>query len=224
MRFQQYPDRDMLMLGLASRIASDIDGALRQRENVLLVVPGGTTPAPVFDSLSVARLDWERVTVLLSDERWVDETSPRSNARLLREHLLVGRAAAATFIPFYQPEKTPEEAFGQLAEQIEQLLPISVALLGMGEDMHVASLFADCPNLGAALREEAPDVMVMRPPSQPEARLTLSAPVLDGALAKHIVITGAAKRAALERAREIGDPLKAPVLAVLKGAVVHWAA
>jgi hypothetical protein len=58
-----------------------------------LAVPGGTTPGPVFESLSAVDLDWSRVQVMLTDERWVPEDSPRSNTRLLRERLLVDRAA-----------------------------------------------------------------------------------------------------------------------------------
>ena len=224
MEFREYPDRDMLELGLASTLGGELTNALQQREDVLFVVPGGSTPAPVFDALCATSLDWSRITVVPSDERWVSEDSPRSNARLIREHLLVERAAEATFISLYTGAPTPEDAFGELAERIEPLLPVSVALLGMGEDMHVASLFPGCKNLAAALRDEAPDVLPMHPPGQTEARITLTAPVLNGALSKHLVIVGDAKRAALEKAQKIGDPLQAPVVAVLDGAIVHWAA
>ena len=39
---------------------------------------------------------------------------------------------------------------------------------------------------------------------------------------RHIVIIGAEKRAALEKAQSL-DPQEAPVSAILKGATVHWA-
>ena len=224
MEFREYQDRDMLELGLASVLASELTNALQQREQVLFVVPGGRTPAPVFDTLSAVDLPWERIVVVPTDERWLPEDNPRSNARMIRAHLLQENAARARFLSLYTGDPSPEDGFGKLAEQVEPLLPVSVALMGMGTDMHVASLFADCPNLAAALRDEAPDVMAMRPPSQPEARISLSGPVLDGALAKHLVIVGQDKRAALEQARRIGDPLQAPVMAVLDGATVHWAA
>ena len=63
----------------------------------------------------------------------------------------------------------------------------------------------------------------MRPGGQPEARVTLTGPVLTQAVSTHIVITGTEKRKALERARKIGDPVEAPVSIVLAGATVHWA-
>ena len=49
------------------------------------------------------------------------------------------------------------------------------------------------------------------------------AEVLRGALSTHILIAGAEKREALERARKINDPAQAPVCTVLKSATVHWA-
>ncbi len=223
MEFREYADEDMLELGLSGVLASELTNALGRRDEVAFVVPGGSTPAPVFDTLCAVDLEWERIIVIPSDERWVPEDSERSNARMIREHLLQEKAAKARFLSLYTGDPTPEEGFGKVVEQIEPLLPISVALLGMGTDMHVASLFPGCANLAAALREEAPDVMPMYPPSQPEPRVSLTAPTLRGALAKHVLIRGEAKRAALEEAIRINDPLKAPIVAVLDEAIVHWA-
>ena len=93
----------------------------------------------------------------------------------------------------------------------------------MGDDMHTASLFPGADQLAAALAHDAPPLIAMRAPGAPEVRVTLSAPVLDAALSKHIIITGQAKRDALEKAKEIGDPMQAPILSVLNGATIHWA-
>ena len=105
---------------------------------------------------------------------------------------------------------------------IQLYLPVSVALLGMGADMHTASLFPRGDNLRLALDEAAPDLVPMRAPGLDVARVTLSARVLRASLALHIVVTGAEKRAALERAAKL-PPEEAPVAALLDGAVVHWA-
>ena len=63
----------------------------------------------------------------------------------------------------------------------------------------------------------------MHAPGADEPRVTLSANVLNGAMQKHLVILGDEKRAALENAKKIGDPMRAPVAAVLDGITVHWA-
>lgn len=222
MNLRVYPDRELMMLSVADRIAGELGDFLRREGRASLCVPGGTTPGPIFDTLSGVDLDWSKVAVFLNDERWVDETSPRSNTRLLRERLLVGRAAAATLVPLYAPADTPEWRLAELAEGLRPHLPISVLLLGMGADMHTASLFPGADRLDEALDDDAPILMALRAEAAGEPRITLTAPVLRGAFHTHILITGAEKRAAIERAETL--PVhEAPVRAVLSEATVHWA-
>jgi 6-phosphogluconolactonase len=222
MKFIEYPDRDLLMLSLANAITGDLGGFLRRDRHASLCVPGGTTPGPVFDILSGVDLDWANVAVFLNDERWVPGDSPRSNTRLLRERLLVGRAAAARLMPLYAEAEQPEDRLDALAAGIAPHLPISVLLLGMGADMHTASLFAGADRLAEALSDQAPILMALRAGAAAEPRITLTAPVLKGAMTTHILITGPEKRAALERAQGL-TPAQAPVRAVLAHATVHWA-
>jgi 6-phosphogluconolactonase len=222
MNLIEYPDRDLLMLDLADLLASELADSLRRNESATLSVPGGTTPGPVFDVLSEQKLDWDRVAVVLNDERWVPEDSPRSNTRLLRERLLVSRASAATLIPLYTPAEAPEGHLEALAEGLVPHLPISVLLLGMGADMHTASLFPGADNLAAALDDHAPPLMAMRAEAAGEPRVTLTAPVLRGAMSTHILITGAEKRAAIEKAAKL-HPRDAPIACVLGQAKIHWA-
>ena len=222
MRVIEYPDRDLLMLSLANAITGDLGGFLRRDRHASLCVPGGTTPGPVFDILSGVDLDWPNVAVFLNDERWVPGDSPRSNTRLLRERLLVGRAAAARLVPLYAEAERPEDRLDALAAGIAPHLPISVLLLGMGADMHTASLFAGADRLAEALSDQAPILMALRAGAAAEPRITLTAPVLKGAMTTHILITGPEKRAALERAQGL-TPAQAPVRAVLAHATVHWA-
>ena len=221
MEFIEYPDSEMMMMDLANRIAGALKACLFQHDWASFAVPGGTTPGPVFDHLSSADLDWTRVHVLLTDERWVPEDHPRSNTRLLKERLLVNRAAEAVYVPLYAEAEQPEDVIGDLGDAIEAELPISVLLLGMGEDMHTASLFPGADRLADAMDKTAPPLMAMRAPGAPEPRVTLTAPVLRGAMATHLLITGAAKREALEAARRL-PPDEAPVSAVLGQATVHW--
>ena len=164
---------------------------------------------------------WGRVAVMLTDERWVPEDSPRSNTRLLRQRLLTNRAAAAVHVPLVTRDATPEEGIPALSDAIALHLPLNLCLLGMGADMHTASIFPGADRLAEALTSDA-ILVPMRAPGAPEPRVTLSAQVLRGAISRHVVITGAAKREAIERARTL-PPEEAPVAAVLKGSIIHWA-
>ena len=133
------------------------------------------------------------------------------------------RAAQARLVPLYAPAEQPEEMLAALEDGLTPHLPISVLLLGMGADMHTASLFPGADRLADAMAANAPVLMAMRAPTVPEPRVTLTARVLAGAMSVHILITGAEKREALERARHLPSD-DAPVRAVLSNATVHWAA
>ena len=221
MRVQAYPTREALMAGVAGVIADQLRAGLGARR-ATLSVPGGTTPGPVFDQLAQTDLDWARVSVLLNDERWVGEDSPRSNTRLLRERLLTGHAAKARLLPLYAPLFEPEEAMDLLGQGIAPHLPITVLLLGMGEDMHTASLFPGADRLTEAMAPDAPILMALRAEGAGEPRITLTARVLRAAQNIHVLITGSAKRAALERALQLTEA-EAPITVVLDRATVHWA-
>lgn len=222
MKLIEYPDRDLMMIDLADRISSELKNTLLTQDRATFCVPGGTTPGPAFDCLSAATLDWDRVTILLGDERCVPEDHARSNTRLVRKRLLVGRAAAARLQSLHIDGVPPEEAASLLSEQVEPLLPITVLLLGMGGDGHTASIFPDGDRRDDALAVDAPAVVPMRTPTADDVRMTLTAPVLQSALSIHILITGPEKRAKLEATRTL-SPREAPVKAVLNNAIVHWA-
>ena len=176
----------------------------------------------MFDALCAADLDWSRVRVLPTDERWVPQTHERSNARLITERLLVNRASAARLLPLCVPGKTPEEVLPEIEALIAPELPISVLVLGMGTDMHTASLFPGAPGLELALDPDGPILAVVRPESEPELRVSLTAWVLNDALSKHLIIYGSDKKDALDRAMAL-PPEQAPVNAILGEITVHWA-
>ncbi|NTT87384.1 6-phosphogluconolactonase [Tabrizicola fusiformis] len=222
MDLRTYPDRELMFLSLADQIAGQLADFLRRLGRASLCVPGGSTPGPVFDTLSGVDLDWARVAVFLNDERWVPESSDRSNTRLLRERLIRGKAAAAELVPLYLPGMSAEAAMAVLETGLRPHLPISVLLLGMGNDMHTASLFPGADRLAEGLAADAPLLLPMRAEAAVEPRITLTAPVLRGAMNIHVLITGAEKRAALERALTLPSE-QAPIRAVLDTATVHWA-
>ena len=221
MKIIEYPDRDYAAISIADTLASEVENALFNHDTVTLAVPGGTTPGPIFDSLCAADLEWDRVHVMLSDERWVPEDHERSNGKLIKERLMVDRAAAAQFVPFYRDGMTPAEAAPGLSQELAPEMPISLLLLGMGADMHTASLFPGAEGLAAMLAADAPLVVPVSVAGQ-EPRISFSGPALAGAMSKHLVIFGADKQAALERAMTL-DPVEAPIRAVLDGMTIHWA-
>src|SRR5690242_3165924 len=101
-RMHDFGSRQDLAAALAATVAARLSKAVTDRGAATLAVSGGTTPALFFSALSAFDIDWERVTVTLVDERFVDPASPRSNEGLVRRALLTDKAAAARFIPLYR--------------------------------------------------------------------------------------------------------------------------
>jgi 6-phosphogluconolactonase len=205
---------------LADSIAQRLNAAINLRGHAVLAVSGGKSPIALFEALRVLPLEWQRVTVLLVDERCVPHDHAESNAALVRRHLLQDAAALATFVPFFDtlPDTLDDAALRQLVDAANRRLatqpwPMDMAVLGMGEDGHTASLFPGAPGLGTALHSSGP-VAWVRPATAPHARLTLTLPALLATRELALAISGARKLAVFQQAR-LGADESLPVSLIL---------
>ena len=148
----QFDNREAMLAALYRAFADDIEQALSQQSSVTLLLSGGSTPVPLYRSLSAAKLDWSRVHIALVDERWVDAGSSASNERLLRENLLVDYAADAHFTGMKNLAVSPFDGAEECnADYFRLPSPYGICLLGMGPDGHTASLFPGAEGLAEAL-------------------------------------------------------------------------
>lgn len=212
---REFRDKDQLADALAEAVAGNLKSGAKSRGAASLAVSGGSTPARFFRALSQRDdVPWDKVTVTLVDERWVDESSDRSNGRLVRANLLTGRAAAASFVPLYQGGAEPDAYAAGLAQRrVPQ--PLDAAVLGMGNDGHTASFFPGGDTLAEALTGEGP-VVAIRAPGAGEPRVTLTLKALLAARALYLHIEGDEKVETLQRAEAEGPIEDMPVRAVLR--------
>lgn len=192
-----------------------------------LLLSGGSTPAPVYRALACYGLEWTRVMLALVDERWVPPGDPDSNATLVRDTLLSGRAHAATLEPLLMPDRHLDEAVRRANQQAR---PASAALLGMGPDGHTASLFPQARGLREALDSNDDYVSVdasgcTGAGSWP-LRISLTPHGLAKARRRLLLVRGPAKRDLLEQALAGNDVEALPVRALfgLPGEPlhIHW--
>lgn len=215
---QQFADGEALAQNLAEAVAARLGEGIARKGAAALAVSGGTTPKRFFARLAAQdELDWSKVQITLVDERWVDESAERSNARLVNTHLRVGPAAKASFIPLYSGGEEPTyEALALTNARLAQMpQSFDAVVLGMGTDGHTASFFPGADNLDAALHKDGP-TMAITAPGAAEPRVTLTLPKLLRTEALFLHIEGAAKAETLERALAEGPIEEMPVRAVLR--------
>lgn len=145
-----FPDRKRLFAGMTADFSERLADIIRKRRKASLALAGGTTPGPLYEALSNLPLNWEKVTVTLTDERWVSPQDPASNEWLLRDLLLRRRASAATFIPFKTNHARATGGAVVTEKRIAPIMPFDICLLGMGPDGHIASLIPGAEGFEAA--------------------------------------------------------------------------
>ena len=208
----------------AARLADALAAAIVEGGRAVFAGSGGSTPTPIYRRLAGAGLDWSRVVVTLIDERYVPETSPESNAALLKQTLLTGPAAAARFVPLFQPAVTVDRAAALAAHALSaEGGKLDAVLLGMGEDGHICSMFPNSPTLRTLLSPALKPTVLGVPHGRDGAapsleRLTINLPYLMTARRVVLAITGAAKRAVFER-EAADDPAIQPIAALIAARV-----
>lgn len=203
-RVSVWADAATLAQAAAGGLAAALREALAGRGAVSVALSGGRTPVPVYERLAAAPgIDWERVTLLLADERWVAPTDPASNEGMVRQRLLAGLPGPGPrFWPWaVRLDAEPAAVAATFAERLRSLEPSSdgggppvldLLTLGMGPEGHTASLFPGSPALAATGWTAAPWVPEVGAP-----RLTLTPPVLRAARRTILLAVGEDKAAAL---------------------------
>ena len=169
----RYNSRDELDAALTEAIATQLTQGIASRGFASLVVSGGSTPKGLFTTLSSTELDWEKVTVLLADERWVPDTHADSNSAMVKSLLLQGKAAAAKWIDFGAGQEDADAEVARVAQILSAMNSFDVVTLGMGTDSHTASLFPCAIELPEGLSTKAP-VLMTQPTTAPHRRISLS--------------------------------------------------
>ena len=199
----------------ALHCATAARAAQGRRGRFSLAVPGGSVAERFLPALVAEDIDWLLVDLFFGDERCVPPTSRDANFAALERLLLAPLAPAAPRVhrmPAEDPD--PARAARDYASTLRFVLGsppvLDIALLGVGEDGHVASLFPGRP----ALHALDPTVLVEdAAPKPPPLRLTLSLEVLAGAREVVVAAFGAAKAVAVAAALQ--DPASELPLALL---------
>jgi len=208
-RFQRhfFPNIEALSSRFADYAENILTAALERQQTASLVVPGGNTPRFYLPALARKPLPWNRITITLSDERWVEPTSGDSNERLVKTHLLEHLPENAQFIGLKTRHDRPDAALAEIDQRLQAIpKPFTLTVLGLGEDGHIASLFP-----GLRLHETSQPAtenrcIAVHPPIAPSLRISLSLEALASSQHIALVVTGKTKRQLLDTLEKQADP------------------
>ncbi len=197
----RFESRDEASTAAASRIAELLKYRLKHQDHASFVISGGSSPLECFRALSETPLDWDRVDILLSDERWVPPDHADSNEKLAREALLVDKASEAQLQPVYAAGVSAEQRCDDLQDPLP-MLPFSCALIGMGTDGHFASLFPDADNLESGLDVESARLYIpVATAASPHPRVSMTLAGISRSDEIVLLFFGEEKLAIYEQAR-----------------------
>ncbi len=203
-----HDDPESAAAAAAELLAGRIALRLRSAGVAHVALAGGTTPRRVYERIGPLVPEWDAVHLWLGDERVVPAEHPDANVAMVRASLLRGLAPP----PVLHPVQTGlgadgacdayEAALAALVPRHASGMPqLDIALLGLGEDGHTASLFPNAPALNVTGRA---CVVVRDAPKPPPVRITLTLPVLGAARERIVLATGREK--AMAAARAVGAP------------------
>lgn len=198
-----FASRDEASTATAKWLSDALQATLAEQSQAAMVLSGGSSPVAALQALSTMPLEWKRVTVTLSDERWVAANHDDSNERMLRHTLLTNAAKDATVMPLFRSGVDIAAAPRQLQQDFAKLpLPFAATLLGMGEDGHYASLFPDFAGLADALDESGQTRFIpVMTAASPHPRISMTLSALLQSREIILLFFGTGKRAVYESVR-----------------------
>lgn len=187
-----FPDAGALEAAAAETILA---AAREAGETFRICLAGGTTPRRVYERLARAQADWSRWHVYFGDERCLPPDHPERNSRMARTAWLDHVAIPSGQVYEIPAERGAAVAAAVYAEMLEGVEAFDLALLGLGEDGHTASLFPG--HAWERVETPAAALAVTNAPKPPPERVSLSPARLSASRRVLFLVNGAGKAEAV---------------------------
>ncbi len=211
-----FESQTLLINELSKNIINNLVEAIKINGKASLLVSGGSTPKPLFKKLSTINIAWEKVTIALCDERWVNNNHKDSNERFVKEFLLIEFAKKAKFVSMYQDDVEIEKAQIICSDIYKnELFPFDVTILGMGSDGHTASLFPNNIKLEESFNDETKLCICMQPDNAPHKRMSLTKNAILSSNNIYLHFEGEEKKAVYKKVLDGIDKNEMPIASII---------
>jgi 6-phosphogluconolactonase len=174
-----------------------------------LCLTGGNTPADVYSLIATRfhlSVDWNAVHLFWGDERCVPPDDAGSNYGMAHRTMLSKLNLDPGQIHRIRGEDDPELAAGEYEKELRDFFSVGegefprfdLILLGLGDNVHIASLFPGHP----AIHESRRLAVAVEVDAPQRKRITLTPPVLNHAARVMFIVSGRNKAAAVKAALE----------------------
>jgi len=227
-----FDSKDELTAALAKDIELRLIEGIKNDNRAVICVSGGSSPKPAYQHLSTLPLAWDKVDVVMVDERWVEPSHEKSNETFIKQTLLQNEAKQANFFPMKNVHSTAIEGQVECEHSFQSLKqPFDITILGMGPDGHTASLFPNAQGLENALSTSdlvcAIEAIKSEVTGDITQRLSLSLHGIKQSKVVKLLISGEEKLAVYKQAKCGGKVEDMPLRAILNQTdvevQVYWA-
>ena len=223
-------DAQSLQVHAAEEIAHFAGEAICVHAEFTLCLSGGSTPAATYELLAERfrlSVDWKEVQFFWGDERCVPPDDPASNFGMADRTMLSRLGLRPDQIHRIRGEDLPAQAARAYEEELRASLGLSedefprfnLTLLGLGDNVHIASLFPGHP----AIHERERTAVAVEVDAPQRHRVTLTPPVFNNSDRVMFLVAGEDKAAAVKSALEgprDPDRFPAQIIAPANGEVV----
>lgn len=210
LRWHELPDAGALASALSKRLQQLSHAAIAERGVARIGLAGGSTPMAAYADLAASDMPWPQMRLVLIDERFVPLSDSQSNEANIAGAFSAVKTRLGAWQGLYQAAGSIVQAAEAADAGVVRFgLPLDVTVIGMGSDGHIASLFAESADFEAAMDQANPSAVVpvrFAPAEAKSDRLSFSLPALLKTRHAVFCITGADKRAVLERSLDGSAP------------------
>ena len=194
-RIHRFVGRDGLVDDLCVRIAALASQCIHKQGYFSIILAGGETPRELYRQLRHIATDWQYWHIYFGDERYLAVGDAERNDTMATTAWLDYVAIPRVQIHRVPARDNVDAAAADYAAILQQAPGFDLALLGLGEDGHTASLFpGDVPPDNTT----ALAIAVTHAPKPPARRVSMSPQCLSLSSAVWFVVSGSNKRKILE--------------------------